>query len=249
MKLADLVDLEARLIADRGVDRAELQARDRAIYADLRVTVSDRPRFLAAWLEALRAREGSSLGRRVAGAHRALATFLAIAGALMGWGAAAAFLHAPQGEPVDAGSFVLILVGGQIVLLVLLLVAGPFAVLGGDRVAALPIVGDFRAGIRWLIRHLAGAGARLDPERAARWQEALDRMGGRASLYGGAERWTLLALGQLFGVAFNVGVLAYVLRAGVPKGLAFGWSSTMLEATPERVFTLLSWIAAPWSWF
>ncbi len=248
MKLTDLVDLEARLIADRGVDRAELQARDRAIYGDLGIKTSDRPRLLAAWLEALRAKEGRSLGARVAAAHRALATLLVIAGGALGWGAAVALLSAPPGEPVDAGSFVLVLVVGQIFLLLLLLVAGPFAVVGGDRVAALPIVGDFRAGMRWLVRTVAGAGARLDASRAARWREALDRMGGRASLYGGAERWTLLGLGQLFGVAFNVGVLAYVLRAGVPRGLAFGWSSTLLEATPERVHAALAVLSTPWTW-
>jgi hypothetical protein len=253
--LPDLIDLEAQLARDHDASPAALEARDRAIVTEgePRAPTSSSPptststsSLLAGWLETLRAREPGALfpGRAVARALGSVRAALALLGLALGWGTAAALVAFTGGHPVDVFAVLLVLVLAQAALLVALAAALllPAATLGA------PLVGLFREAAGALVRRLASAAARGDRGRAAEWTALWHRLRARRSLYHHVEPWLLLGTTQLFGVAFNVGALAALLRAVVFSDVAFGWGTTLVELSPERFQALASALAAPWGW-
>jgi hypothetical protein len=67
------------------------------------------------------------------------------------------------------------------------------------------------------------------------------------SLYGPVAYLPLLIPAQIFGVAFNVGVILTTVLLEWFTDLAFGWGST-LNVHPQTIFDLTRLIALPWSW-
>ncbi len=65
---------------------------------------------------------------------------------------------------------------------------------------------------------------------------------------GRAEGWAALALAQLFGLAFNAGVLGATVATVTFTDLAFAWSTT-LELSVDHVHAVTRSLAAPWSSF
>jgi hypothetical protein len=243
--LANLIDLEAQLSRDRDRNPAALAARDRALLADAPGDGgAGRGPLLARWLDALRAREPDALhpGRAVATALSAVRAALVVGGLLLGWGAGTALAAYAGGHPVNVWDLLLAFVGIQVVLLVLLLAAFvvPLAAVGA------PVTGLVKGavGALWvrLAARLTGGGAAHAEEWRALWR----RIRTRRSLYHGVEPWLLLSLTQAFGVAFNVGVLASVLRLVVFTDVAFGWSTTLVELDAPRFHALARAIALPW---
>jgi hypothetical protein len=245
MTLANLIDLEAQLSRDRDADPAALAARDRALLAGApRDADGGRGPLLARWLVALRASEPGALhpGRAVAGALSALRAALGIGGLLLGWGAGTALAAYAGGHPVNVWDLLLVFVGVQVALLLLLLASFvvPLAAVGA------PVIGVVRGAVGALhvrlAARLAGAGA----ARGEEWRALWHRVRSRRSLYHVVEPWLLLSLTQAFGVAFNVGVLAAVLRLVVFTDVAFGWSTTLVELDASRFHALARAIALPW---
>jgi uncharacterized protein DUF2868 len=245
MTLANLIDLEAQLSRDRDADPAALAARDRALLAGFPAGApGPRGALLARWLDALRAREPAALhpGRAVTGALATVRAALALGGLLLGWGAGTALTHYAGGHPVNVWDLVLAFVGVQVVLLVLLLASFvlPLAAFGA------PVTGLVRGAVGALYPRVA---ARLAPggaSRAEEWRALWHRVRSRRSLYHAVEPWLLLSLTQAFGVAFNLGVLAAVLRLVVFTDVAFGWSTTLVELDAPRFHALSRAIAWPW---
>jgi hypothetical protein len=244
MTLAQLVDLEAQLARDRDADPSALAERDRAALAGVALDPSRRGALLARWLDALRDREGraASPGRAVAGALRGLRGALALGGLLVGWVAASGVMRWAGGHPVNVWDFLLAFVGVQVLLLAVLLATFflPLAAAGA------PAAGLARTVLGALVARLA---ARVDgggSARAAQWRALWHRLRSRRSLYHAVEPWLLLTIGQTFGVAFNVGVLAAVLRLVVFTDVAFGWSTTLVELDPARFHDLARAVAWPW---
>jgi hypothetical protein len=60
--------------------------------------------------------------------------------------------------------------------------------------------------------------------------------------------WPLFVHCQLFGIAFNIGLLTITLFKIATTDLAFGWQTT-LELGAESLFGLVQFLALPWSWF
>jgi hypothetical protein len=146
------------------------------------------------------------------------------------------------GHPVNVWDFLLAFVGVQVLLLGALLGSFflPLAAVGA------PALGLARSALGALVPRLA---ARLVPRGAAHadaWRTLWHRMRSRRSLYRAVEPWLLLSLTQAFGVAFNLGVLAAVLRLVVFTDVAFGWSTTLVELDPARFHALARAVAWPW---
>jgi hypothetical protein len=247
MTLAHLIDLEAQLARDRDADPAALAARDRAALAGPsgdRGRGASRGALLARWLDALRAAERSSLfpGRAVEGALRGLRTALVLAGLVFGWGAATAVMSYRGEHPVNVWDALLAFVGVQVLLLALL-GASFFLPLAAFGAPALGVLRTALAGLypRVAARVLPGGAATADE-----WRTLWHRVRTRRSLYHAVEPWLLLSLTQAFGVAFNVGVLAAVLRLVVFTDVAFGWSTTLVELDPARFHALSRALAVPW---
>ena len=66
--------------------------------------------------------------------------------------------------------------------------------------------------------------------------------------YGSLFFWPLFLMFQLFGIAFNFGVLGAILLKVTSSDLAFGWQST-IQLSSHFVSRIVDWIALPWSWF
>lgn len=248
VRLADLIDLEARIALDRDVDEESLRARDREIFARLDPSAS-REALLVDWLAALRERDpGPQLGARVSAGLRWASRVLVGVGLLAGWGTAAALLaYREGGPPVNVGTYLFVVVGLQLGLLLLFALAYPISSAFPDA----PLVGDVRRLWRGLARALerlsASAETRLDPETRSKLASARSRLRSRASLYRPVERWTLVGLSQTFGVAFNVGLLAACLRLVVLSDIAFGWSTTADALSASRMTAIVQTLSTPWA--
>jgi len=59
--------------------------------------------------------------------------------------------------------------------------------------------------------------------------------------------WPLFLSGQLFGIGFNLGIIALTGLKIATTDLAFGWQTT-LSFGPEALYQAAQIIAAPWSW-
>jgi hypothetical protein len=246
-KIPDIIDFEWFLAEDADVDEPTLRARDREIFAQISRGADgarqfgSRQEIFRAWLEARRKQVQQSLGDYFLTAWQTLSLFSALAGGALGMSVAAAVLLTYKGdEPVNVAWFFACTVGIQWLILA----------------AALGI---------WLLRRTTDLFDNFHPVRnllaGLLWSmsAALDRLSGdrrehiRARIAGIRRRsemfqllaWPLLMITQVFGVLFNIGVLAALL---LPFGrdVAFGWQST-LQTSPAAVYKLVSWIAAPWS--
>lgn len=241
--LSELVDLEAQLARDRDVPADALEIRDRSLLGAVRPGDRRRGELLRRWLAGIRERDPAALfpGRAVSRALRALEAALAVAGLVLGWGAASALFHYAGEHPVNVWDVLLLLVGVQVLLLLLLLaaLALPLAGLGSG------FLGPIRAAVAAAYPRLA---ARLGRgERAEEWRALWHRLRSRRSLYARIEPWVLLGTTQIFAVAFNVGALLGCLRLVVFSDLAFAWSTTLVELDAGRFHALVSAIAWPWS--
>lgn len=248
MKLEDLIDLEAQIALDRDRDTEALRRRDRAIYLDL-AERDDRSSALSGWLSRLRERgHNPGLGARVAMGFRWTRRILVGLGLITGWGTAEALLaYREGGPPVNVGTFLLVVVGLQVALLVLFAAGLPVT----RAFPNAPFFGDVRAAIRaaasFFGRWGRRAEAHLDPEARDRIRLAKSRLAKTNSIYAPVERWTLVGLSQTTGIAFNVGVLAACLRLVVFSDLAFGWSTTAEAIDAEVMHRVVSTLSAPWS--
>ena len=249
LTVAELVDLEARVAADRQLEPEALRARDRGVYAAMSSPPTDRAQLLSAWLGGLGdARPG--LGEQVARAHRVVGAALAVLGGLTGWGASAWVLGFDGERPVNVAVVLAVLVLGQ--LAVLLLAVGVALLRAWPRLAErAALVGDLRDLLRWfaagLTRLLDRAAGATAAEPRQEWAAAWHRLRSRRSLYRSVEVWTLFGLLQGFGVAFNVGALVCFTGLVVFSDLAFAWSTT-LSLDAETFGGLARALAAPWGW-
>lgn len=234
-----MVDLETQLARDAGAASEALHRRDRALVGSS--AGPDRAGLVLAWLGALRqsAAGGGLPGPRVVGALRTVTALLVITGLIVGWSTATLVLGYDGSRPVNVWDVLLVLVGVQLVLLMLLVIsfAAPLASLG------VPLLGFGRWLAQRLWRALALPAAN---ERRRELEGVAARVRARQRLYGPLETWSLFALTQAFGVAFNLGALAAFLRLVTFTDLAFGWSTTLdLDATAFH--HIAATLAAPWS--
>ena len=250
MRLSDLIDLEAQLVIDEGIDPDLLRQRERAIYKALPSGVSaNRHRLLSAWLQALRDRQqGSAVSTAIMTGYRGLSYLLVLFGFLSGAGVAQALLYYDGRTPVNVGAFLLAVVGVQVVLL-----AGAVLALLLMRVwSNIPILSDVRALLRFFASRLEPAidrvGRQLPSDLRDRWAVARSRLRTRARLYQPVEQWWLVELTQLFGIAFNLGVLLLCLRLIYFSDLAFGWSTTAEALGTDTMYRIVRTMAAPWAW-
>ncbi|MEM7675481.1 MAG: DUF2868 domain-containing protein, partial [Myxococcota bacterium] len=251
MRLSDLIDLEAQLVIDERIDEETLRSRDRAIFTALPAAATqDRHRLLSAWLARLREQgDSAGLGETIQTGYRWLAYVLIVVGFSSGSAATAALLYYDGRAPVNIGGFLIAVIGVQILLLIGLLVTAVIT----RWFPELPVVSDLKAFLRFGASVLEPALRRtlnhLPPEMVERVVVARARIRTRARLYRPVERWLLVELTQILGVAFNVGVLVVCLRLIYFTDLAFGWSTTANAIDPDTMYRWVRALAEPWSAF
>ncbi len=267
----DLIDFEYYLerdeqeLRERPAARAALAERDRAIYLDevapaLAGMDPHSPRHrrgsLRRWLTARRDAELPDVrallpGTAFAQTQRLGTLTLAVAGFLIGSGAASALLSYDGRLPVNVSWYLFLLVGVQF----LLIGGGVLAwVLRRSRPveAAIQDVTVLGRLMRPLFRRL---GSWVQQQRLAHAsQEVRDRalagtgmLKSQYQLYGPVSYLPVLVPAQVFGVAFNLGVILTTVALEWFTDLAFGWGSA-LDVGPQAVYELARAVATPWSW-
>ena len=268
--LADLIDLDHYLDLDDQSLREGQAARERLNERDRRLYLGDiqgrldvpthtpphRRGTLRHWLSARRGAEDPLLRDLLPGSafvrSQRLVTFgLALLGVFFGVALASALLHYDGKQPVNVSWYLFILVFVQLGLALATVVAW-----GLRRSKAVSGVIRDLSFLSHLIRPLFTKAARYI-QRHRLLHIPQDLREGAASrrglteahfaLYGPAAYLPLLIAAQVFGIGFNLGVIAITLALEWFTDLAFGWGSA-LELSPQVVHELARLIAAPWGW-
>jgi hypothetical protein len=247
MKLADLIDLEFQLEADRALDLEALRVRDREIGLQNGGAEATTSRQLLAWLEGLRQRGlgHGQVGPSVLRGARWLAALLVVLGLLAGSGTARVLLFFDGDRPVNVLPILGILVLLQIGLLLLVGASVALTLVMPGLAGNLPLVGDLRSLLRALSARLADLGRRRGGS-AARAVTALHRLRARSALHQRVEVWWMTLIAQSFGIAFNAGALAVLLILPSVLKYSFCWSTT-LDLGPLALHRLTSALASAWS--
>ncbi len=263
-RIPDFLDLEYFFVQDHKLAEEEgesaLRDRDRNLYLeDIKEEVTgaepDREWLIYRWLQIRRNMENEAQGGQALlpgrmwyelyGLFWSLFSFLAMA---IGAGLAYSFLSYSGEQPVNVSSFFLFFVGFQILFLTALLVAWMYRKVRGLDLRSsllLTIVNNALNSLLFKIRRYGLD--RMESGRREQFEAAFYAVRARGKGYGAIFFWPLFLLFQLFGVAFNFGVLGSVLVKVASTDLAFGWQST-IQLSSEFVFKLVQWLALPWSW-
>jgi hypothetical protein len=233
--LADLFDLEIRVLEERRENEEARRNRYRNLGRRVmeQGAAADDPAALLRGMLRLDPQRRTAGGKfeSAVGAFQAL---VAIAGILLGGSLSLGLLFYSGEHPVNILNVLAALVGAQLLLLVLLLLAlVPRRRLprGG------PVHGLLRALLRSLVsRAMHGAA----PERLRVLEERLDA-------HRGLLGWLLLRAAQTFGVAFNLAALAGCLYRIVFSDVAFGWSTT-LQFDAAAFHHVARALSSPWAW-
>ena len=269
--VADLIDLEYYLGADetalreQPAARAALTERDRSLYlgqigpavAPAAPHTGDHRRLsLLHWLHARRSGEPPEQrlllpGSTFAQAQRLITMALAVVGFLLGVGAASALLSYDGHRPININWYIFLLVVVQLLLiggvLIAWLVRRSRPV--GRAVRDLTLLGRLIRPLvarvsQWLQRQHLGHASQEARDRSA---AQVGRLRSQYALYGPVAFLPTLIPAQVFGVAFNLGVVLTTIALEWFTDLAFGWESA-LDLSPAVVYDLARTIAWPWRW-
>ncbi len=234
--------------------------RDRRIYLDhiepeIRKGAPETRRFiLRSWLDHRRVGEKAHLpkdaplpGEVYGEVHRVLSWAFAVLGLLTGAGLASSFLAYTGTQPLNVAYYFGGLILSQFLLMVILLLA---LTIGWINRSFMRHSILYALVSRLLVRLSLWLRDRtiktLPGDRRTGMEAALGLVRGRRRVYGSLFYWPIFILTQLFGVCFNIGVIAATLIKILASDIAFGWQSTV-QFSPEVVHDLVRTIALPWS--
>ena len=170
-----------------------------------------------------------------------LLVFCMIAGVVSGAGAAGGFLAYSGNNPVNVTLFFFTFVVFQMLLLAFPLVTIFFSKTLGSTREYFITNGFFSSLIIMVGKRLGAIVYGKD-----RISDAFLFFQKRKKRYGKSLIWPFFNLAQLFGIAFNSGILGSTILRVVSTDLAFGWQST-LSFSHDAIFRLVKCIALPWT--
>ncbi|MBT8447432.1 MAG: DUF2868 domain-containing protein [Gammaproteobacteria bacterium] len=193
---------------------------------------------LSCWLDRLVAPDSTPAANRaqMAATLNLVNLVFYLSGMLVGGGAAAAALRYDGSHPINIVNALAVLVGIQVLLLPLLLLA-----VLPRRTAMLAALQDVLGTLN--VARLAGPVLRLAPAHTA---AALRQLLDGTPAARGVARWAALSLSQAFAVGFNIAALASTAALVGLSDLAFGWSTT-LAAEAAAFQRLTDAVSLPWS--
>ena len=261
--ISDLIDLEYFALRDEEQPEAQLEQRDRETYLhsikphlDAKAeSESFRHSALSTWLEQMRAqyqKEGGIQailpGQAFADARRLIGLIVFVIGIISGGGLALSMLMYHGQEPVNVSVYFGILVVVQVLIVLLTLRFFFIRTSPGSlkKYSVLyPLLGEL---LRRMMDKIIRSAAKHSSGRQRQSMEAVFGIAlAKHTLYSRVIFWTIFALVQSFGIAFNLGVVAVTLIRVFTADLAFGWQST-LQLSSQAVHALVRVLAAPWAW-
>jgi len=263
-RIPDFLDLEYFFAGDKQLaeeqSEASLRERDRDLYLS---TIGgedgdsnpDREWLIFRWLQERRSCENEEQGGQALlpgrmwyelyGLFWSLFSFLAFAA---GGGICYSYLSYSGEQPVNVSLFLLVFVGFQLLLLFVLPVAWLLRKIRGLDLRDSLLLSLINNGLnRFLFRIRKSGFDQLGNQRKQQFAASLAAVQMRGKGYGALFFWPLFLLFQLFGIAFNLGVLGALLVKVASSDLAFGWQST-IQLSSEFVARWVQIIALPWSW-
>lgn len=263
-RIPDFLDLEYFFIQDKQLEEKEgisgLRDRDRNFYLsdiapEFEATEADREWLIYRWLQEQRNREnrtqdGQALlpGRmwyELYGIFWSVFSFMAMA---TGAGLSYSFLTYTGRQPVNVSLFFLVFVGFQFLILVSLLCAALIRKMKGLDLRSSLLLSVVNKGLASFLFRLRRYGLdKMGGIQRSQFAAAFASVRSRGKGYGPLFFWPLFLLFQLFGIAFNFGVLGALLVKVASSDLAFGWQST-IQLSSAFVARMVQWLAFPWSW-
>lgn len=266
-RLSDILDLEYFLHRDEtdigDPEAAKTMAlRDREIYLahigpDEPKEKSRHRRFIVkSWLSQRRSEEKTALppetplpGAVFEEIYRVLWWVFAVFGLLSGAGLAFSFLIYRGIEPLNVAYYFGALILSQFLLMLVLILVLTFRLMNrsfSENSILYSLISRLLVRLFLWVKKRTVKG--LSGNRRSGIEAALGVVRGRRKVYGTLFYWPVFILAQVFGVCFNIGIIAATLVKVVATDIAFGWQSTV-QFSPEMVHDLVRTIALPWSWF
>ena len=255
----DIIDFEYFCQRDKDTAETDLHRRDRNIFLShqeglVNQAALSRRDLLRLWFNTrldseFPSVEKKSPGALVGDALRLAKNLAVIKGLIVGLVAGISFFSYTGTTPVNVFHFLLFFVVTQLVLAGLVLGACLLRTL----VPAAAPPSFYSLLLRGMLRRLASFLHKpllqsFDAGKRADFMHAIDIFQTRSTVYGSLFYWPLFRLVQLFGVFFNLGLLAATMAKIATSDLAFGWQST-LQIGSEVLHRAVQLIALPWSWF
>ncbi len=249
--IADILDFEYLLSSDAGGDDAALRARDRTIFEQGiapqldEAQRGDRRLIFRRWLTARRGTGGSTLpGAHFIAGWQTLLACAALAGLALGVSLTAGLLHYRSDEPVNVSWFLACTLGVQLLVLVVAVAIWLLRATTAWFDDFHPLRG-LLTGLVWLCS--AGLRRMPGPQRES-LRASLGILGRKREIYGSLATWPFLIVTQLFGVAFNVGILGTMMLHLAFTNMHFQWESTWVKS-PAAAYRIVASAALPWSSF
>jgi len=181
--------------------------------------------------------------------YRLLFYSLSILGILSGSGLAFSLLAYAGTDPLNISTYMGVFVLMQVLLLLLILCSSLVRFVNPSFFRAsivYSLVGRLLAKL--VLRIKRQALKNLSGTQRSSLQAAIGLARGKKQIYGSLFHWPVFILIQVLGTGFNLGVLSATLLRVVGSDIAFGWQSTV-RFSSLVVYTLVQFIALPWSWF
>jgi hypothetical protein len=252
--IADLLDLEFFLHQDEGKDIDRLAARDRAFYTALTACREEtESTLLRRWI-ACRKQETElvlpgSLWREL---MLILCGAIAVAGLMSGTGLSFSMLAYSGTEPVNVAAYFAVFVLLQIVLFLLL--GGSFlcSKLQGGSILTTSLLYRIVARLffkvfQWILSAAERRAKGIPVAARLRWSAQIGSLKAIRQRHGLIVLRPFFLLAQMFGISFNIGVLAATLLKVIGSDLAFGWQTT-LQISTESVHSAVQCLSLPWAW-
>ena len=263
LSISDLIDLEFFALRDEAQPEAQLEQRDREIYLrDIKPQIktkaeskSFRRSAVSIWLAQMRTLYQKDNGMQAVlpgeafiEARRLLGLIIIAAGIVSGASLALSMLTYNGQEPVNVSVYFGVLVVVQMFIILLTLRFFLISTSPGSlkKYSILyPLLGDLLS--RMMASLAKSAAKHLSGGQIQSMEAVFGIALSKHTLYGRVMFWTIFALVQSFGIAFNLGVVAATFIRVFTADLAFGWQST-IQLSSQAVHTLVRVLAAPWAW-
>ena len=247
-RITDLIDFEFLVAGDS--DENRLQHSCERFQAErlpaLREAGSlSRQGVFRAWLDVYRDTAVKALpGDYLAPGYSLIVVLSILFGLGLGGSLTGALLFYHGDVPVNVAWFLACTLGVQ---MVILLVAALFWLVR----ATTSFLDDFhplRTLLVGMVSLLSVGLRKLPGEERDRLQSVIAKVARRREIYGSLSTWPLLVITQIFGVSFNIGILAVMLAQISFKDIEFGWQSSFVQSD-ETAYRLAEGVATPWKWF
>ncbi len=264
-RIKDLIDLEYFLHGDETKSDESEDQKDRNIFLNHIQPLlqkgkssfsASRSTIIRYWLDERRNLERNDLGPKAKfpgdafdEGYKLSVYILIIIGLFSGSGLAMSFLTAYKGtEALNVFGYFGALVLMQIFLLFVM--AFFYFLRRSNRLfksvsIVYPLLSAFLA--RMLSKLEEGTMNKLSAERRSNLKAAIGLVKGKHIIYGSIFFWPIFLIAQIFGIAFNLGILAATILRVLISDLAFGWQSTV-QFSSQAVYQLVKAVSLPWSW-